>query len=91
MWVSIGRTGQNGSEGMSDHICVNNAVIGNNCNYSAAGRTSVSEPQGETAIGGKLILISLSKINTGLRVNHDLYLSLWTLLYKVLSIGCSEL
>lgn len=58
--------------GMSDHICLNNAVIGNNCDYSSAGWTSVSEPQREReiAIGGKLIL--LSKINTDLRVNNIL-------------------
>lgn len=33
--------------GMSDHICLNNAVIDNNCDYSSAGWTSVSEPQRE--------------------------------------------
>lgn len=32
--------------GMSHHVCVNRAVIGNNCNHSADGETSVSEPQG---------------------------------------------
>lgn len=39
--------------GTSDHICANNAVIGNNRGYSSAGWTSVSAPQQDRASNRK--------------------------------------
>lgn len=46
VWVSIRKTRQNGSEEFQI-IFVNKAITGNNCNYSFAVWTSVSDPRGK--------------------------------------------
>lgn len=74
--------------GMSDHICANNAVIGNNRGYSSAGWTSVSAPQQDRAGNRKKNDIDVALKNQyRFGLNHNLDLNV----RKFLGICCCEL